>query len=61
MRVLFLERATRSGHTGYVAILHTVAIAPSDGQAVSNQGEKAHCAKSRLSQATCLCSRVTGN
>jgi hypothetical protein len=30
MRVLFLERATRSGHTGYVAILHTVAIAPSE-------------------------------
>jgi hypothetical protein len=31
MRVLFLERATRSGHTGYVAILDTVAIASSDG------------------------------
>jgi hypothetical protein len=28
--VLFLERATRSGHTGYVAILDTVAIASSD-------------------------------
>src|SRR5260370_19077652 len=30
MRVLFLERATRSGQTGYVAIVDTVAIAPSD-------------------------------
>jgi len=26
----------------------------------SNQGQKGHCAKSRLSQTTCLCSRLTG-
>src|SRR5258708_7246945 len=30
MRVLFLERATRSGQTGYVGIVDAVAIAPSD-------------------------------
>src|SRR5258708_23440674 len=30
MRVLFLERATSRGQTGYVAIVDTVAIAPSD-------------------------------
>ena len=30
MRVLFLERATGSGQTGSVAIVDTVAIAPSD-------------------------------
>ena len=34
---------------------------PSHGQAGSNQGQKAHCAKSRQSQSTCLCSRVIGH
>jgi hypothetical protein len=33
MRVLFLERATRSGQTGYVAILDTVAIPRVTGDA----------------------------
>src|SRR5271165_5061206 len=31
-----------------------------NGQAGSTQGQKAHCRKSRLSQCTCLCSRVLG-
>jgi hypothetical protein len=40
MRVLFLETATRSGHTGYVAILNTVAIAPSDAERETDRRQR---------------------
>ncbi len=62
MRVLFLEKATRSGHTGYVAILDTVAIAPSDGLLLRNpatEGLPTILSESLHTAAVCRLSRMT--
>ena len=47
--------------TGQTEIIRASGLWPNDGQVGTIQGPNAHRAKSRLSQATCLCNRLTGH